>query len=109
MKKSDSVVIFITAGTEEEAQVIATALLNNKLAACVNIVPTISSLFWWNDTLASAKESLLIVKSNISLLHEIVKLVKDVHSYEIPEIIALPIIGGNQDYLDWIGKEVKQY
>ena len=108
MENRENVVIFITADTDEEAQDVAKALLNNKLAACVNIVSKISSLFWWNDKLDSAQESLLIVKSKISLLHEIVRLVKDVHSYETPEIIALPIIGGNPDYLDWIGKEVKQ-
>ena len=108
MKNEENVVIFITTNTDKEAQNVAKALLSNKLAACVNIVPKISSLFWWNDKLDSAQESLLIVKSKTSLLNEIVRLVKDVHSYEIPEIIALPIIGGNPDYLDWIGKEVKQ-
>ena len=108
MKNKENVVIFITTDTEEKAQDVAKALLNNKLAACVNIVPKISSLFWWNDTLDSAQENLLIVKSKTSLLPQIVILVKDVHSYETPEIIALPIIGGNPDYLKWIDKEVKQ-
>jgi len=108
MKNEENVVIFITTNTDKEAQDVAKALLNNKLAACVNIVPKMSSLFWWSNTLDSAQESLLIVKSKTFLLHEIVRLVKDVHSYEIPEIIALPIIGGNPDYLNWIGKEVKQ-
>jgi periplasmic divalent cation tolerance protein len=108
MKNEEHVVIFINANTDKEAQDVAKALLNNKLAACVNIVPKISSLFWWNNKLDSAKERLLIVKSKTFLLHEIVRLVKDVHSYEIPEIIALPIVGGNPDYLNWISKEVKQ-
>jgi len=108
MKNHENVVIFITTGTDEEAQEVAKALLNNRLAACVNIVPKINSLFWWHSKLDSAQESLLIVKSKTSLVNEIVRLVKEVHSYETPEIIALPIIGGNPDYLDWIGKEVKQ-
>jgi len=108
MENRENVVIFITTGTDEEAQEVAKALLNNRLAACVNIVPKINSIFWWNDTLDSAQENLLIVKSRASLLNEIVKLVKEVHSYETPEIVALPIIGGNPDYLDWISKEVKQ-
>lgn len=108
MKNRENVVIFITTGTDEEAQEVAKALLNNRLAACVNIALKINSLFWWYDKLDSAQESLLIVKSKASLLHEIVRLVKEVHSYETPEIVALPIIGGNPDYLDWIGKEVKQ-
>ena len=108
MENRENVVIFITTGTDEEAQEVAKTLLNNRLAACVNIAPKINSLFWWNDTLDSAQENLLIVKSRASLLNEIVKLVKEVHSYETPEIVALPIIGGNPDYLDWISKEVKQ-
>ena len=71
-------------------------------------MPKISSFFWWQDKLDSAQESLLIVKTKTSILNQIVNLVKEHHSYDIPEIIALPIIGGNQDYLEWIGKEVKQ-
>jgi periplasmic divalent cation tolerance protein len=108
MENRENVVIFITTGTDEEAHKVAEALLKNKDAACVNIVPRIRSLFWWHDKLDSAQESLLIVKSKASLLSEIVRLVKQVHSYDVPEVIALPIIGGNPDYLDWIGKEVKQ-
>ena len=108
MENRENVVIFITTGTDEEADEVAKALLKNRYAACVNIVPKINSLFWWHDKLDSARESLLIVKSKASLLHEIVRLVKEVHSYEIPEIVALPIIGGNPDYLSWIGKEIKQ-
>jgi len=108
MKNHENVVIFITTGTDEEAHEVAGALLKNRHAACVNILPKISSIFWWHDKLDSAQESLLIVKSKASLLSEIVRLVKEVHTYETPEIVALPIIGGNPDYLDWIGKEVKQ-
>ena len=108
MEGITNVVIFITVGTDGEAKKIANLLLNQRKAACVNIVPKVSSFFWWQDKLDSAQESLLIVKTKASVLNEIVSLVKDLHSYEIPEIVALPIIGGNPDYLDWIGKEVKQ-
>jgi len=108
MENRENVVIFITTDTDEEAHKVAEALLKNRDAACVNIVPRINSLFWWQDRLDSAQESLLIVKSKASLLSEIVRLVKEVHSYDVPEVIALPIIGGNPDYLEWISKEVKQ-
>jgi periplasmic divalent cation tolerance protein len=108
MKNRENVVIFVSTGTDKEAHKVAKALLNNRLAACVNIVPKINSLFWWNGTIDSTKESLLIVKSKASVVNEIVALVKEIHSNEIPEIVALPIIGGNPDYLDWIGKEVKR-
>ena len=106
MQESANVVVFITS-TDEEARKIAEVLLSQKKAACINIVPSVSSLFWWQDEIDSAQESLLIVKTKASLLNEIVALVKEIHSYDIPEIIALPIVGGNQDYLEWIGKEIR--
>jgi len=106
MEESTNVVIFITS-TDEEAHKIAEVLLNQRKVACVNIVPGVSSLFWWQDKIDSAQESLLIAKTKASQLNELVRLVREIHSYDIPEIIALPIIGGNQDYLEWIGKEVK--
>ena len=101
-RKSDKIVIFITTGTETEAHKIAELVLNRRKAACVNIVPRVTSLFWWEDKLDSAQESLLIVKTKASLFPEIISLVREVHSYEVPEIIALPIIAGNEDYLKWI-------
>jgi periplasmic divalent cation tolerance protein len=70
-------------------------------------VPGVSSFFWWQGKVDSAQESLLIVKTKASVLNQIVNLVKEHHSYDVPEIIALPIIGGNRDYLEWLGKEVK--
>ncbi len=107
MKEASKVVVLITTTTEEEAHSIAELLLNQRRAACVNIVPRVDSLFWWQDKLDSAQESLLIVKTKASVLNEIVRLVKENHSYDIPEIIALPIVGGNRNYLEWIDREVK--
>lgn len=107
MEEFTYVVLFITASNGEEAHRIAEVLLNQRKVACVNIVPRVSSLFWWQDKLDLAQESLLVVKTKASLLPEIINLVKGVHSYEVPEIIALPIVGGNQDYLEWLDKEVQ--
>jgi len=101
------IVLFITTANIEEAQRIADLLLKERKAACINIVSRVSSSFWWQGRLNSAQESLLIVKSRASVLDQIVNLVKEHHSYNVPEIIALPIIGGNPDYLEWIAKEVK--
>lgn len=98
MKESNQVVILITTTIEEEACSIAGLLLNQRKAACVNIVPGVDSLFRWQGKLDSAKESLLIIKTRASLLPEIVEMVKKAHSYELPEIIALPIINGREDY-----------
>jgi periplasmic divalent cation tolerance protein len=108
MKQTGKVVIFVTTGTDAEAHKIAELLLTKRKAACVNIVPRVESSFWWQDKLDSAQESLLIIKTKASLLSEIIELVKSAHSYEVPEIIALPIIGGNEDYLKWIDGEVRR-
>ena len=107
MEESAYIVLFITTDSASEAQQISKVLLEQKKAACVNIISNVDSLFWWEGKLDSARENLLIVKTKASLLPEIISLVKKVHSYEVPEIIALPIVGGNQDYLDWIEKNLE--
>ena len=107
MKDSAYLAIFITAGSPEEARKIAEVLLRQRKVACVNIVPNVNSLFWWQDEIESADENLLIVKTKAALLNEVVRLVAENHSYDVAEVIALPIVGGNQDYLEWIEKEVK--
>jgi periplasmic divalent cation tolerance protein len=94
--------VLITAGSDEEAHNIAELLVKEKKAACVNIVPGVDSLFRWKGKIDSARESLLLVKTRSSLFSEIISLVKETHSYEVPEIIALPIIGGSEEYLEWL-------
>ena len=99
------VVVFITAATANEAQSIANILISRRKAACVNIVPQVHSMFWWQGKIDYADEALLIVKTKSPLLEELIELVKRNHSYDVPEIIALPIIGGNRDYLQWLDDE----
>lgn len=101
------VVIFITTPTVGEGRRISKVLVEQKQAACVSIVPKVSSQFWWQGKPDSREESLLIVKTRVALLDKVIKLVKKIHSDDVPEIIALPIIGGNEDYLDWIDKTLK--
>lgn len=101
------VVIFITASSREEADKISGVLLNKKLAACVNIVADVDSLFWWKAKIDRAREVLLVVKSKKAKLAKIIEAVKSNHSYDTPEIIALPIIGGYKPYLDWINESVR--
>ena len=101
------IVIFVTAKDRREAKKIANELIKERLAACVNILDNIASIFWWQGKVDEAKEALLIIKSKKKLLPSIIKKVKSLHSYDCPEIIALPIIGGNKDYLDWIRDSVK--
>ncbi len=100
------IVVFITAASTGEAQQISCLLVEQKKAACVNIIPKIDSYFWWEGKTDSAQENLLIAKTKASLLPDIITLVKKVHSYEVPEIIAIPIVGGNKDYLEWVEKSV---
>ena len=107
MKDFAYLTLFITVSGPEEAHKRAEVLIKQRKAACVNIVPRVSSLFWWQDNIDTAQESMLIVKTKASLLSEIIILVKEIHSYDMPEIIALPIVGGNQDYLAWIDEEVE--
>ncbi|GAI85948.1 unnamed protein product [marine sediment metagenome] len=106
LKDFEYVVLFITTADEEEAKLISRVLLEQRKAACVNIVPGVSSLFWWQGNIDSAQESLLVIKTRAMLVNEVVQLVKEIHSNDVPEIIALPIVGGNKDYLEWVDKEV---
>ena len=102
MANEKYIVVFITAETLGQCREIADSLVGEKLAACVNIVPSVQSKFWWQGKIDSANESLLIVKTREALLDKVIASVKSIHSYKVPEIIALPIVGGNKDYLDWI-------
>ncbi|MBU0709919.1 MAG: divalent-cation tolerance protein CutA [Candidatus Omnitrophica bacterium] len=101
------VVIFITAANKKEAKLIARQLIKDKLAACVNVLDKVESLFWWQGKVDSAKEVLLIVKSKKEKLKKIIKTVKSLHSYQVPEVIALPIVGGFGPYLRWIDESVR--
>jgi periplasmic divalent cation tolerance protein len=102
------VVIFVTVSNDEEARKISGLLLERRKVACVNIVSGVNSTFWWQGNIDAEQENLLIIKTKSSVLPEIVNLIKSVHSYEVPEIIAMPIIGGNEDYLKWIDTEVSK-
>ena len=96
------IVVLITSKNKQEAQKIAAKLVEDKLIACANIIDPIESIFRWEGKVDNTSESLLILKTRKSLFKRVVKAVKSVHSYSVPEIIALPIIDGSGDYLKWI-------
>ena len=96
------IVVFVTAKDKAEGQKIADKLIDDKIAACVNILEGVTSLFWWEGKIDQAREVLLIIKTRKILFNKLKKVVKAAHSYAVPEIIALPIINGNVDYLKWI-------
>jgi len=107
LRDTGAIVVLVTTSSEDEARKIVDLLLSQRKAACINVMPRVDSTFWWQGKLDSAQESLLIIKTRVSLLAEIIDLVKGIHSYTVPEIIALPIIGGNEDYLKWIDEETR--
>ncbi len=98
----EAVVIFITASSIDEARKIGNALMEERLIACVNIIPQVESIFYWQEKVCNEKEALMIIKTRKSLIADIIKKVKSIHSYSVPEIIALPIISGSEDYLKWV-------
>jgi periplasmic divalent cation tolerance protein len=104
---SDYSVVFITASSNGEAENIAEKLVANKLAACVSIIPNIKSFYWWEDKLCKDEELLLVAKTKTSLFKELEKAVKELHSYDVPEIILLSIEDGANTYLDWIKQVTK--
>jgi len=100
------IVVFITVSGKKESKKITEYLIDNKLAACVNEISNISSTYWWKGKIEKSKELLLVIKTKKSILNRLIKEVKKIHSYSVPEIIALPIIGGNKDYLNWINSSI---
>lgn len=100
------ILVHVTVKNTEEGRKIAKSLVKHRLAACVNITPEVESHFWWKDKLDTAKEAMLFIKTKETLLPELIKSIKKLHSYSIPEIIALPITGGSRDYLEWIDSEI---
>ncbi len=98
----DEIVAIITASNENEAVIIAKALLENKLAGCVNIIKNIRSIYSWQGKIEDEPEVLMIAKTQKHLFDSLMKKVKELHSYTVPEIIALPIVEGSEDYLNWL-------
>lgn len=100
---SSYVVVFMMVPDEKEATKIVRDLLKERLIACANIVGPVSSLFWWKGGIDKASEFLVIMKSRKNLFKKLSERVKELHSYEVPEVIALPVIEGLPSYLNWLG------
>lgn len=99
---SGAIVVYITAPNESEAVNIAKRLVEERLCGCVNIVKDIRSIYSWQGKIEDDKEVLLIVKTKEGLFEPLSQIVKQLHSYTVPEIIAIPIIKGSKQYLDWL-------
>jgi periplasmic divalent cation tolerance protein len=100
--------IYMTAGSQEEARNVGKALVESKLAACVNIIDGMNSLYMWEGALQDDREVVLIAKTAENRVEDLIAKVKSVHSYDCPCILSIPVEGGNPDFVDWISNEVKK-
>ncbi|MBI1979724.1 MAG: divalent-cation tolerance protein CutA [Elusimicrobia bacterium] len=99
-------VVFVTASNRKEADKISKTIVKERLAACVNQIPSIRSRYWWKGKVETANESLLIIKTKKSKFEALKKRIQTIHSYAVPEVIALEIVQGNPDYLKWMDESV---
>jgi len=100
------VVVFVTAGSSTEGERLAHALVEERLAACVNRIPAVQSVYRWQGKVEQSAEELLVIKTTADLFTALEKRVRELHSYSVPEIIALPIMNGSEAYLKWLGEQV---
>ena len=104
---TDKIVVLSTCGSAEEAALIARALVEKKLAACVNVTPTVRSFYRWKGAIEDEQESLLVIKSSRGLFDQLRAEIERLHSYEVPEVIAVPIVDGSEGYLEWLERELE--
>jgi len=98
-------IVFVTAGSEDEAATIGRTLVEDRLAACANIVSRIRSIYRWQEKIHDEQESLIIIKIRTSQFDAVKKRIKELHSYEVPEIISFPVARGLAEYLEWVQSE----
>ena len=105
---TDKIVVLSTCGSPEEADRIARALISKRLAACVNILPGVRSIYRWKDAVEDSTELLLVIKSSRPLFEQLRAEIEKLHSYEVPEVIAVQIVDGAEAYMQWLGQELIQ-
>jgi len=99
------VIVYVTTSNIEESKKIGREIVEERLAACASIIQNISSIYWWKGTIEESGESLLLLKTKKRDVKKLIKRVKELHSYENPEIVAVPIKEGSMEYLEWIKNE----
>jgi len=106
--KEEYIQVFTTTEKKEDAEKIAKALVEKRLAGCIQVVGPIISTYWWKDNVETAEEWLCVIKSKKDIFNELEKSIKEIHPYEVPEIIAMPVVAGSDDYLQWLSKELRK-
>src|SRR5438552_5253410 len=101
-----AIVVYCTASSEEEARKLADALVGEKLAACVSFLPRVRSTYWCEGRIERAEETLLIIETRTEKFDALAKRIRALHSYSVPEILAVPVVKGNPDYLKWLQQSV---
>jgi periplasmic divalent cation tolerance protein len=104
---TDYIQLFTTTEEKDDAERISREIVEKRLAACVQVVGPITSTYWWEEEIQKTEEWLCIMKTRSDLYHELEKAIRSIHPYEVPEIVALPIVSGSQSYLDWLEQEIK--
>ena len=105
---TDKIVVFVMVGNPNDAAVLAKSLVEKRLAACVNLVPGATSWYWWDGKVAEDQEVLLIVKTSRHKFASLEKEVVRLHSYAVPEVVAIQIVEGSKNYLNWIEESLKE-
>jgi periplasmic divalent cation tolerance protein len=105
---TDKQLVLSTAGSEEEARKIARALVERRLAACVNIIPQIQSIYRWQGKVEDSREWSLLIKTNADLFPAVRDTIRELHSYDLPECIAINIADGSKEYLEWLDNSVRR-
>jgi len=103
---TDKIVVLTTCGSEEEARKVARGLVEKRVAACVQVVPAIRSVYWWQGKIEEEGETLLVIKSRRDLFRRLEAELRKLHTYEVPEIVALTVVDGSADYLGWLDREL---
>ena len=103
---TDKIVVFSTAASADEAEAIARRLVEERLAACVNVVTGVRSFYRWKDRIENSPEWLLVIKSSRGRFEALLAALEKLHSYEVPEVIALPVVEGAANYLNWMEGEL---
>jgi periplasmic divalent cation tolerance protein len=109
MNQDDCIVVLVTVPDHNIARKVSEAVLTARLAACVNVLPGIQSMYWWEGKIADEQEVLLLMKTTEARFESLSQTIRSAHPYEVPEIVAVPVVRGLPQYIEWIRRETSRY